>query len=54
MTEQSTWLTLLLVRLDTDHPQMSADTCRWTAADADGIFADADAKISASTVRTSL
>jgi len=46
VTEQSTPLTLLLVILDTDHPQMSTDTCRWRAANGDGI--SADAKISAS------
>jgi len=34
MTDQSTLLTLLLLRLDTDHPRTSVDACRWTAANA--------------------
>jgi len=39
MTEQSTLLTLLLVRLETDR-RPSLNGCRWTAADTDAkIFA---------------
>jgi len=38
MTDQSTLLTLLPVRLDTNRPQMSVDACRWTDADADNNF----------------
>jgi len=38
MTEQSTLLTSLLERLDTNCP----NTCRWIAADTDGISADVD------------
>jgi len=35
MTEQSTLLTLLLVRLDIDHLRTSTNACRWTAVDVD-------------------